>query len=100
MNIDMSQLAPYFWILVAILAIIVVFVVIRFFWHHVLKYLCKAAWPSWGSLSCWRCYTISSNCSEDSRYVCNRQKTSRRYFQDYLIFHLKLRDDASGCYDA
>jgi hypothetical protein len=39
MNIDMSQLAPYIWILAAVLVVIVAFVVIRFFWQHILKYL-------------------------------------------------------------
>jgi hypothetical protein len=41
MNIDMSQLAPYIWILAAILVVIVAFVIIRFFWQHVLKFLLK-----------------------------------------------------------
>jgi len=39
MNIDISQLAPYFWIVVVALAVVVVFVIIRFFWHHILKYI-------------------------------------------------------------
>ncbi len=39
MNIDMSQLAPYIWFLAAVLVVVVVFVVIRFFWQHILKYL-------------------------------------------------------------
>jgi hypothetical protein len=39
MNVDLTQFAPYFWIVVAILAIIVAFAVIRFFWHHILKHL-------------------------------------------------------------
>jgi hypothetical protein len=39
MNIDMSQLAPYIWIMAAVLVVIVAFVVIRFFWQHILKYL-------------------------------------------------------------
>ena len=39
MNIDMSQLTPYIWFLAALLAVIVVFAVIRFFWKHVLKYI-------------------------------------------------------------
>ncbi len=39
MTIDMSQLAPYIWFIGAILAILLIFVVIRFFWHHVLRYL-------------------------------------------------------------
>ena len=39
MNVDLSQLAPYMWILAAILVVIVVFIVIRFFWQHILKYL-------------------------------------------------------------
>ncbi len=39
MTINLSQLGPYIWIVAAILAIIVVFVIIRFFWQHILKYL-------------------------------------------------------------
>ena len=39
MSIDFSQLAPFVWILAAVLIIIVAVVVIRFFWRHVLKYL-------------------------------------------------------------
>jgi len=39
MNIDIAQLAPYFWIAVVVLAIVVAFVVIRFFWHHILRYI-------------------------------------------------------------
>jgi uncharacterized membrane protein len=39
MSINFSQLAPFVWILAAVLIIIVAVVVIRFFWRHVLKYL-------------------------------------------------------------
>lgn len=39
MSIDLSQLAPYIWFVAAILAVVIVFVVIRFFWQHILKYL-------------------------------------------------------------
>jgi hypothetical protein len=39
MNSILSQIAPYFWLVVAILAAIVLFVVIRFFWHHILKFV-------------------------------------------------------------
>ncbi len=39
MNIDMTTLAPYIWIVIFILVVIVAFVVIRFFWHHVLRYI-------------------------------------------------------------
>jgi hypothetical protein len=39
MSIDFSQLAPFVWILAAVLIIIAAVVVIRFFWQHVLKYL-------------------------------------------------------------
>jgi len=39
MSLDFSQLAPFVWILAAVLIIIVAVVVIRFFWRHVLKYL-------------------------------------------------------------
>lgn len=39
MNIDMSQLGSYIWLLAAILVIILAIVIIRFFWQHILKYL-------------------------------------------------------------
>ena len=39
MNINLSQLAPYIWILAVILVVVVAFVIIRFFWQHVLKYV-------------------------------------------------------------
>ena len=39
MNINLSQLAPYIWFLAAFLAVVVAFIVIRFFWQHILKYL-------------------------------------------------------------
>ena len=39
MNIDLSQFAPYIWILAVILVVIVAFVIIRFFWQHILKYI-------------------------------------------------------------
>ena len=42
MTINISQLAPFIWILAAVLVVIVVFVVIRFFWRHVLKFLIQA----------------------------------------------------------
>ena len=39
MNIDLSNLATYIWILAAILVVILAIVVICFFWQHILKYL-------------------------------------------------------------
>ena len=39
MNIDLSHLAPYAWILAALLVVILAIVVIRFFWQHILKNL-------------------------------------------------------------
>ena len=39
MNFDLSHLAPFIWFLTAILAIIVVIAIIRFFWRHILKYV-------------------------------------------------------------
>jgi len=41
MNIDMSQLAPYIWILAAVLVVVISFIVIRFFWQHILRYLLR-----------------------------------------------------------
>jgi hypothetical protein len=39
MNIDISQIAPYLWIVAIVLVVIVAFIIIRFFWQHVLKYI-------------------------------------------------------------
>jgi hypothetical protein len=39
MNVNFSWLTPYLWIVGAVLLIIVVFVIIRFFWQHLLKYV-------------------------------------------------------------
>lgn len=39
MNVDMSQLTPYIWFLAALLVVVVAFIVIRFFWRHILKYI-------------------------------------------------------------
>jgi hypothetical protein len=41
MNISLSQFGPYIWLVAAILVVIVVFVIVRFFWQHVLKYLLR-----------------------------------------------------------
>jgi hypothetical protein len=38
MNIDMSHLAPYIWIMAAVVAAFVIFIIIRFFWQHILRY--------------------------------------------------------------
>ena len=42
MTIDFSNLATYIWILAAILLIIAIFAIIRFFWQHVLRFLIHA----------------------------------------------------------
>ena len=42
MTINISQLTPFIWILAAVLVVIVIFAVIRFFWRHVLKFLLRA----------------------------------------------------------
>ena len=39
MLIDLSRLAPSLWIVAAILAVLVVFGIIRFFWQHIVKFL-------------------------------------------------------------
>jgi hypothetical protein len=39
MSINLSAISPYLWIVGVILVAIVAFVIIRFFWHHVLRYL-------------------------------------------------------------
>ena len=39
MNFDITQLAPYLWILAIILGVVLAFIMIRFFWRHILKYL-------------------------------------------------------------
>jgi hypothetical protein len=42
MTINISQISPFMWILAAVLVIIVVFAIIRFFWRHVLKFVIQA----------------------------------------------------------
>ncbi len=42
MSIDFSNLASYIWIVAAVLIFIGVIVVIRFFWHHILRYVVQA----------------------------------------------------------
>ncbi len=42
MSINFADLAPVIWIVAAVLILIGVFIVIRFFWHHVLRYLVQA----------------------------------------------------------
>jgi hypothetical protein len=42
MTVNVSQLAPFIWILAAILVGILAIVVIRFFWRHILKFLIQA----------------------------------------------------------
>jgi hypothetical protein len=42
MTIDFSQLATYIWILAAVLVLIAIFIIIRFFWQHVLKFIFHA----------------------------------------------------------
>ena len=37
MSINISQLAPFIWILAAILVVVIAVALIRFFWRHVLK---------------------------------------------------------------
>ena len=39
MDINLAQLTPYLWILAVILAVVLAFVLIRFFWQHILKYI-------------------------------------------------------------
>ena len=39
MNINISQFAPYIWILAVILVGLAAFAVFRFFWHHILKFI-------------------------------------------------------------
>lgn len=39
MNVNLSWLSPYLWLVAAVLVIIVAFVIIRFFWQHLLKYI-------------------------------------------------------------
>ena len=39
MNINFSQFSPYLLILAGILVIFVIFGLIRFFWHHILKFV-------------------------------------------------------------
>ena len=39
MNVDLTQLVPYIWFLGILLVVVLAFIVIRFFWHHILKHL-------------------------------------------------------------
>jgi hypothetical protein len=39
MSVNLSAISPYLWIVGVTLVAIVAFVIIRFFWHHVLRYL-------------------------------------------------------------
>ncbi len=39
MSINLSSISPYLWIVGVVLVVMVAFVIIRFFWHHVLRYL-------------------------------------------------------------
>jgi hypothetical protein len=49
----MSQLAPYIWLLIAILVVIVVFIIVRFFWQHILKYLLQGCLIIVGLVALW-----------------------------------------------
>ncbi len=42
MTVNFSELAPFIWVVAAALVLIGVFVVIRFFWHHILRYVFQA----------------------------------------------------------
>ncbi len=42
MSINFADLAPFIWVVAAALILIGVFVVIRFFWHHVLRFVVQA----------------------------------------------------------
>jgi hypothetical protein len=53
MNSDLTQFAPYFWIVAAVLVIIVAFIIIRFFWHHVLKHILQGCLAILGILALW-----------------------------------------------
>jgi hypothetical protein len=39
MNINLAPLAPYIWFLAALLAVVLIFIAIRFYWRHILKYV-------------------------------------------------------------
>ena len=54
MNIDMSHIAPYIWIVAAVVVAFVIFIVIRFFWQHVLRYLFHGCVAIVRSLFYWR----------------------------------------------
>ncbi len=42
MTINFSEMAPFIWVLAAVLVLVGVGVVIRFFWHHVLRFVIHA----------------------------------------------------------
>ncbi len=39
MTVDLTQLAPFLWILTAVLIVVIAVIVVRFLWHHVVKLL-------------------------------------------------------------
>ena len=42
MTINFSTLAPVIWVLAAVILLIGVIVVVRFFWHHILRFVVQA----------------------------------------------------------
>jgi hypothetical protein len=42
MTINFAELAPFIWVLAGVLILIGVIIVVRFFWHHVLRFVVQA----------------------------------------------------------
>ncbi len=42
MTIDIAHMAPVIWVVAAVLVLVIVLGVIRFFWHHVLRFVFHA----------------------------------------------------------
>jgi hypothetical protein len=42
MSINFAEMAPFIWVLAAALIVVGIGVVIRFFWHHVLRFVIHA----------------------------------------------------------
>jgi hypothetical protein len=39
MDINLSQISPFLWVVAAVLGLIIAIAIIRFFWQHILKYI-------------------------------------------------------------
>ncbi len=42
MSIDIAHMAPFIWVAAGVLVLVIVIGVVRFFWHHVLRFVFHA----------------------------------------------------------